>query len=204
MNFIEEKAGDKDFTGVKQGEVVILPAFGAVAAPRPAPRCTVAASSMSARSIWTARSCSGSMIALRSAPSSPPALQVSSNLLPAAGQPRWTVLHVIPICLSPSEPLPRSPGASVQEMKLLNERGVQIIDTTCPWVSKARASLPSFSCAPRAHVHGTALWPVIALGFGRLAAAGSSEAAHLPLAVTFTHPFGSSRALAPPPRPLSS
>ena len=27
-------------------------------------------------------------------------------------------------------------GASVQEMKLLDERGVQIIDTTCPWVSK--------------------------------------------------------------------
>jgi 4-hydroxy-3-methylbut-2-en-1-yl diphosphate reductase len=27
-------------------------------------------------------------------------------------------------------------GASVQEMRLLNERGVQIVDTTCPWVSK--------------------------------------------------------------------
>jgi len=27
-------------------------------------------------------------------------------------------------------------GASVQEMKLLNDRGVQIVDTTCPWVSK--------------------------------------------------------------------
>lgn len=27
-------------------------------------------------------------------------------------------------------------GASVQEMKLLNEREVQIVDTTCPWVSK--------------------------------------------------------------------
>ena len=27
-------------------------------------------------------------------------------------------------------------GASVQEMKLLNERGVQIVDTTCPWVAK--------------------------------------------------------------------
>ena len=30
-------------------------------------------------------------------------------------------------------------GASVHEMKLLNDRGVQIVDTTCPWVSKARA-----------------------------------------------------------------
>lgn len=27
-------------------------------------------------------------------------------------------------------------GASVQEMKLLNDREVQIVDTTCPWVSK--------------------------------------------------------------------
>nr|QBP34358.1 plastid 4-hydroxy-3-methylbut-2-enyldisphosphate reductase [Ulva prolifera] len=27
-------------------------------------------------------------------------------------------------------------GASVEEMRLLNDRGVQIIDTTCPWVSK--------------------------------------------------------------------
>ena len=27
-------------------------------------------------------------------------------------------------------------GASVQEMRLLHERGVQIVDTTCPWVSK--------------------------------------------------------------------
>ena len=27
-------------------------------------------------------------------------------------------------------------GASVQEMQLLNNRGVQIVDTTCPWVSK--------------------------------------------------------------------
>ena len=27
-------------------------------------------------------------------------------------------------------------GATVQEMQLLNDREVQIIDTTCPWVSK--------------------------------------------------------------------
>ena len=27
-------------------------------------------------------------------------------------------------------------GASVQEMKLLSDRGVQIVDTTCPWVAK--------------------------------------------------------------------
>ncbi len=27
-------------------------------------------------------------------------------------------------------------GASMQEMQLLSEKGVQIVDTTCPWVSK--------------------------------------------------------------------
>lgn len=27
-------------------------------------------------------------------------------------------------------------GASVSEMKLLSARGVQIVDTTCPWVAK--------------------------------------------------------------------
>ena len=27
-------------------------------------------------------------------------------------------------------------GATVQEMKLLHEKGCHIIDTTCPWVSK--------------------------------------------------------------------
>ena len=27
-------------------------------------------------------------------------------------------------------------GASLQEMMLLSDRGVNIVDTTCPWVSK--------------------------------------------------------------------
>ena len=54
VQFIEEKDGAKDFSGVQEGEVVILPAF----------------------------------------------------------------------------------GASVHEMKLLSEKGVYIVDTTCPWVSK--------------------------------------------------------------------
>jgi len=54
VNFIEEKAGTKDFSGVKSGEVVILPAF----------------------------------------------------------------------------------GASVHEMKFLADKGANIVDTTCPWVSK--------------------------------------------------------------------
>jgi 4-hydroxy-3-methylbut-2-enyl diphosphate reductase len=30
-------------------------------------------------------------------------------------------------------------GASVQEMKMLSEMGVQLVDTTCPWVAKVCA-----------------------------------------------------------------
>eukprot|EP00887_Chlorella_sp_A99_P004324 scaffold15.g4324.t1 len=65
VNFIDTVEGEKDFSGVREGEVVILPAF----------------------------------------------------------------------------------GASVQEMHLLNERRVQIVDTTCPWVSKARE--PGHGCGQR-------------------------------------------------------
>ena len=32
-------------------------------------------------------------------------------------------------------------GASVQEMKMLSERGVQLVDTTCPWVAKVCCTL---------------------------------------------------------------
>ena len=27
-------------------------------------------------------------------------------------------------------------GATIQEMEMLNEKGVQVVDTTCPWVNK--------------------------------------------------------------------
>lgn len=73
VNFVEEKGGAKDFSGVRPGEVVILPAF----------------------------------------------------------------------------------GASVHEMKLLAERGVQIVDTTCPWVSKVWNAVDTH--ARKAHtsiIHG--------------------------------------------------
>jgi 4-hydroxy-3-methylbut-2-enyl diphosphate reductase IspH len=35
-------------------------------------------------------------------------------------------------------------GAAVQEMQILNEKKVQIVDTTCPWVSKVFSVICSF------------------------------------------------------------
>lgn len=32
-------------------------------------------------------------------------------------------------------------GASLQEMMLLSDRGVNIVDTTCPWVSKVASQI---------------------------------------------------------------
>jgi hypothetical protein len=44
-------------------------------------------------------------------------------------------------------------GASVQEMKLLDDRGVSIVDTTCPWVSKVRPPVRMYRhTAASAHV----------------------------------------------------
>ena len=36
-------------------------------------------------------------------------------------------------------------GASWQEMKMLSDKGVQIVDTTCPWVAKV--SLSAHPCS---------------------------------------------------------
>ena len=41
-------------------------------------------------------------------------------------------------------------GASVSEMRLLSSRGVQIVDTTCPWVAKV--SSPPASAVWWGHV----------------------------------------------------
>ena len=40
-------------------------------------------------------------------------------------------------------------GASLQEMMLLSDRGVNIVDTTCPWVAKVPALLRGLSVVVR-------------------------------------------------------
>ncbi len=37
-------------------------------------------------------------------------------------------------------------GATIQEMQLLDEKGVQIVDTTCPWVSKVWTAVEKHRC----------------------------------------------------------
>ena len=53
-------------------------------------------------------------------------------------------------------------GASLQEMMLLSDRGVNIVDTTCPWVAKVRdysIGHPAIACcaAPELICHGASL-----------------------------------------------
>lgn len=38
-------------------------------------------------------------------------------------------------------------GATVQEMELFRDRGVQMVDTTCPWVAKVSAAGRDVQCA---------------------------------------------------------
>ena len=121
VEFIEEKPvgaeKQKDFSGIKNGEVVILPAFGAPCPP-------------------------GSALNLLQGPrAQSPAQAAASRFNPL--QP--AALRAALRAESPGDacfPAARLAGASVQEMKLLNDRGVQIIDTTCPWVSKAPPAPP--------------------------------------------------------------
>jgi len=37
-------------------------------------------------------------------------------------------------------------GASVQEMQILDEKKIQIVDTTCPWVSKVNPNFVLWVC----------------------------------------------------------
>jgi 4-hydroxy-3-methylbut-2-enyl diphosphate reductase len=39
-------------------------------------------------------------------------------------------------------------GATIQEMSMLDEKGVQIVDTTCPWVSKVWNAVDSHRTGP--------------------------------------------------------
>lgn len=40
-------------------------------------------------------------------------------------------------------------GATIQEMQLLDKKGVQIVDTTCPWVSKVWTAVEKHRCVAR-------------------------------------------------------
>ena len=135
VKFIEVKPNDeKDFSGVESGDVVILPAFGA---------------SVQVRSCTSGHQSSESCRRGRAA-----AVGRHCRFCFVCSSARLTREHIqLPGAVRFGASTPRVPGCEhatacwqgfsivdckrcVQEMRLLSERGVQIVDTTCPWVAK--------------------------------------------------------------------
>lgn len=54
-------------------------------------------------------------------------------------------------------------GATIQEMQLLDQKGVQIVDTTCPWVSKVWTAVEKHRCVGTMSRRG---WGCVWKGWG--------------------------------------
>lgn len=49
-------------------------------------------------------------------------------------------------------------------MQLLDKKGVQIVDTTCPWVSKVWTAVEKHRCVRNATLSGLALFVLLCFG----------------------------------------
>ena len=132
VKFIEVKPNDeKDFSGVESGDVVILPAFGASVQVR---SCTSGHQSSEScrrgRAAAVGRHCRFCFVC------SSARLTCEHMQLPGA----MRLVQQRQECLAANTQQRAGSAfrckACVQEMRLLSERGVQIVDTTCPWVAK--------------------------------------------------------------------